>query len=70
MDLDLQTYSVGGDSAINKISRIVEDLKTTGKTHNRVMIVEVFGRYAGHTAFRGGVAADADCIRSRSESVV
>lgn len=62
MDLDLQTYSVGGDSAINKISRIVEDLKTTGKTHNRVMIVEVFGRYAGHTAFRGGVAADADCI--------
>jgi 6-phosphofructokinase 1 len=26
------------------------------------MIVEVFGRYAGHTAFRGGLAADADCI--------
>lgn len=26
------------------------------------MIVEVFGRYAGHTAFRGGIAADADCI--------
>ena len=62
MDLDLQTYSVGGDSAINKIARIVEDLKTTGKTHNRIMIVEVFGRYAGHTAFRGGIAADADCI--------
>jgi 6-phosphofructokinase 1 len=62
MDLDLQTYSVGGDSAINKIARIVEDIKTTGKTHNRIIIVEVFGRYAGHTAFRGGIAADADCI--------
>ncbi len=62
MDLDLQTYSVGGDSAINKIANIVDDLKTTGTTHNRVMIIEVFGRYAGHTAFRGGVAADADCI--------
>jgi 6-phosphofructokinase 1 len=62
MDLDLQTYSVGGDSAINKIARIVDDIKTTGKTHNRIMIVEVFGRYAGHTAFRGGVASDADCI--------
>ena len=62
MDLDLQTYSVGGDSAINKIAHIVEEIKTTGKTHNRVMIVEVFGRYAGHTAFRGGIAADADCI--------
>ena len=62
MDLDLQTYSVGGDSAINKIARLVQDIKTTGKTHNRVIVVEVFGRYAGHTAFRGGIAADADCI--------
>jgi len=62
MDLDLQTYSVGGDSAINRIARFVDELKTTGRTHNRVMIVEVFGRYAGHTAFRGGLAADADCI--------
>jgi 6-phosphofructokinase 1 len=62
MDLDLQTYSVGGDSAVNKIARIVDEIKTTGSTHNRVMIVEVFGRYAGHTAFRGGIAADADCV--------
>ncbi|MBQ9565126.1 MAG: 6-phosphofructokinase [Synergistaceae bacterium] len=62
MDLDLQPYSVGGDSAINKIATIVDDLKTTGTTHNRIMVIEVFGRYAGHTAFRGGIAADADCI--------
>ena len=62
MDLDLQTYSVGGDSAINRIARFVDELKTTGRTHNRIMILEVFGRYAGHTAFRGGLAADADCI--------
>jgi 6-phosphofructokinase 1 len=26
------------------------------------MVVEVFGRYAGHTAFRGGVAGEADAI--------
>ncbi|HPJ25875.1 MAG TPA: 6-phosphofructokinase [Synergistaceae bacterium] len=62
MDLDLQTYSVGGDSAINKIAHFVEEIKTTGKTHNRIMIVEVFGRYTGHTAFRGGVGADADAV--------
>ena len=62
MDLDLQTYSVGGDSAINRIARIVEDLKTTGRTHNRIVVTEVFGRYAGHTAFRGGIAADSDAI--------
>ena len=62
MDLDLQTYSVGGDSTINRITRFAVDLKTTGRTHNRVIVMEVFGRYAGHTAFRGGVAADADAI--------
>jgi 6-phosphofructokinase len=62
MDLDLQTYSVGADSTINRIAQFGQDLKTTGKTHNRIIVLEVFGRYAGHTAFRGGVAADADAI--------
>ncbi|MFP4472718.1 MAG: 6-phosphofructokinase [Candidatus Omnitrophota bacterium] len=62
MDLDLQTYSVGADSTISRIAEFAEDLKTTGRTHNRIIVVEVFGRYAGHTAFRGGVAADADAV--------
>lgn len=62
MDLDLQTYSVGGDSTITRIASFARDLKTTGRTHNRVVAMEVFGRYAGHTAFRGGIAAEADAI--------
>ncbi|MBU0985427.1 MAG: 6-phosphofructokinase [candidate division Zixibacteria bacterium] len=62
MDLDLMPYSVGGDSTINRIGFFVSELKTTGRTHNRIMVIEVFGRYAGHTAFRGGVAGEADCI--------
>jgi 6-phosphofructokinase 1 len=62
MDLDLQTYSVGGDSAINRISAFIRELQTTGLTHNRIIVLEAFGRYAGHTAFRGGIGGDADCI--------
>jgi 6-phosphofructokinase 1 len=62
MDLDLQTYSVGADSTINKIAVYADELKTTGRTHNRVIVMEVFGRYAGHTAFRGGIAADVDAV--------
>lgn len=62
MDLDLQPYSVGGDSAINRIATFTRDLKTTGLSHNRILVIEVFGRYVGHTAFRGGVGAEADCI--------
>lgn len=62
MDLDLQSYSVGGDSAVNRIAMFTRDLKTTGLSHNRIMVIEVFGRYSGHTAFRGGIGAEADCI--------
>ncbi len=62
MDMDLQTYSVGADSSINRIASFIEDLKTTAKTHRRILVLEVFGRYVGHTAFRGGAAADADAI--------
>ncbi|MCB1170900.1 MAG: 6-phosphofructokinase [Leptospiraceae bacterium] len=62
MDLDLMTYSVGGDSTINRIAEFARDLRTTGRTHNRIVVMEVFGRYAGHTAFRGGVAAQADAV--------
>lgn len=62
MDLDLQPYSVGGDSAINRISVFTRDLKTTGLSHNRILVIEVFGRYVGHTALRGGVGAEADSI--------
>ncbi len=62
MDLDLQTYSVGGDSTINRIATFAEEIKTTGRSHNRIIVMEVFGRYAGHTAFRAGIAADADAV--------
>jgi len=62
MDMDLQTYSVGFDSTVNRIAVFADDIKTTGRTHNRIIVMEVFGRYAGHTAFRAGVASDADAV--------
>ena len=62
MDMDLQTYSVGGDSTIHRIANFAQELKTTAQTHRRILVMEVFGRYAGHTAFRGGIAAEADAI--------
>jgi len=62
MDLDLVPYSIGGDSAIERVADFVRDIKTTGRTHNRIMIIDTFGRYAGHVAFRGGVAGECDAI--------
>ncbi|HSB52531.1 MAG TPA: 6-phosphofructokinase, partial [Dissulfurispiraceae bacterium] len=48
--------------AINRIAIFTRDLKTTGMSHNRILVIEVFGRYGGHTALRGGIGAEADCI--------
>ncbi|MFA6525309.1 MAG: 6-phosphofructokinase [Patescibacteria group bacterium] len=62
MDLDLMSYSVGGDSAIERLAGFIRDIETTGRTHNRIMVLETFGRYAGHNAFRGGVAGECDAI--------
>ncbi len=62
MDLDLQPYSVGGIPPSTAYSVFARDLKTTGLSHNRILVIEVFGRYVGHTAFRGGVGAEVDCI--------
>ncbi len=62
MDLDLQPYSVGGDSSINRIAVFARELKTTGLSHNRILCIEVFGRYVGHTALHGGIGAEVDCI--------
>jgi 6-phosphofructokinase 1 len=37
-------------------------LHTTAKSHKRVMVVEVMGRYAGWIALHGGMAGGADII--------
>jgi 6-phosphofructokinase 1 len=62
MDLDMQTHSIGADSAIYKIAKVISDAKTTGEAHTRVLIIEVFGAKTGHVALRGGVAGNADAI--------
>jgi 6-phosphofructokinase 1 len=62
MDLDMQPHSVGADSAINKIAKVISDAKTTGEAHGRILIIEVFGARTGHIALRGGVAGNADAI--------
>jgi len=62
MDLDLQSYSVGADSTINKIAKVIADSNTTGESHCRILIIEVFGAKTGHVALRAGVAGNADAI--------
>lgn len=64
IDNDLASTEVtfGFDTAVSFATECLDRLHTTAASHNRVMIVEVMGRYAGWIALHAGVAGSADAI--------
>lgn len=52
----------GFDSAVAIATDAIDRLQTTAQSHNRVMIIETMGRYAGWIALYAGVAGAADII--------
>ncbi len=61
-DLSATDYTFGFDSAINYVMEALDKLKTTAKSHERVMVVEIMGRHAGWMALHGGMAGGAHVI--------
>jgi phosphofructokinase-like protein len=61
-DLAATTITFGFDSAVACATDALDRLHTTAESHNRVMVLEVMGRYAGWIAVYAGVAGGADVI--------
>ncbi|MEZ0266694.1 MAG: 6-phosphofructokinase [Phycisphaerae bacterium] len=61
-DLEGTLFTFGFDSAIACATDALDRLHTTAESHNRVMALEVMGRYAGWIALFAGVAGWADVI--------
>ncbi|MEM9398693.1 MAG: ATP-dependent 6-phosphofructokinase [Verrucomicrobiota bacterium] len=61
-DLSATAITFGFDSAVSVVVDALDRLHTTAKSHKRVMVVEVMGRYAGWIALHGGLAGGADII--------
>jgi len=61
-DLALTERTFGFDSAVAVVAEALGRLRTTARSHGRVMIVETMGRYAGWIALEGGIAGGADVI--------
>lgn len=61
-DVNGTDYTFGFDTAINRVCEFLEMLRTTTKSHHRVMVVEVMGRHAGWMALHGGMAGGAHII--------
>jgi len=55
-------YAIGYYTAVSVATEALDRLQPTAASHQRVMILEVMGRDAGHIALAAGVAGGADVI--------
>ncbi len=58
-DLEATDYTVGFQTAVEVVTEAIERLHTTAESHERIMIVEVMGRYAGWIALTSALAGGA-----------
>ncbi len=61
-DVALTERAIGFDTAVNTVVDAINRLTYTAASHDRVMVVEVMGRTAGHLALHAGIAGGADVI--------
>ncbi len=61
-DLEKTDYTFGFQTAVQVACDAMDRLHTTGRSHHRVMILEVMGRNAGWIALEAGIAGGAHII--------
>jgi 6-phosphofructokinase 1 len=61
-DLGDTEVAVGHDTAVEVATEALDHLQPTAASHDRVMVLEVMGRDAGHIALSAGIAGGADVI--------
>lgn len=56
-------YCIGFSTCVTRIIELTHELRTTAGSHERFLVIEVFGRYAGFTALLPTMAGAADrCV--------
>ncbi len=58
-DISGTELTFGFNTAVQIATDAIDRLHTTAESHNRVMVVEVMGRYVGHVAVHAGIAGGA-----------
>jgi len=61
-DLDKTVTTFGFDTAVTFATECLDRLHSTAESHQRIMVVEVMGRYAGWIALHSGIAGGAHAI--------
>ncbi len=55
-------FTIGYDTALNTAVEVIDKIRDTASSHNRLFFVEVMGRDAGHIALNAGIGAGAEEI--------
>lgn len=61
-DIGCTEYTIGFDSASNTAIQCIDKLRDTMQSHERISVVEVMGRRAGHLALNVGCAVGAAAV--------
>lgn len=61
-DIACTDYTIGFDTAMNTAMDLIDKLRDTSQSHDRISVVEVMGRGAGHIAVNTGIACGATDI--------
>lgn len=56
------SHTLGYDTALNTVVEVIDKIRDTASSHNRLFFVEVMGRDAGHIALNAGIGAGAEEI--------
>ena len=61
-DVNYTDYSVGFQTSVEVAVKAIENIRSTAKSHERTIVIEVMGRDAGFIALYAGIASGADVI--------
>ncbi len=61
-DLEYTDYTLGFDTAVNTCIDVINKLRDTMTSHERISVVEVMGRHCGDIALYAGIASGAEII--------
>ena len=56
------SHTLGYDTALNTVVDVIDKIRDTASSHNRLFLIEVMGRDAGHIALNAGIGAGAEEI--------
>ena len=61
-DLEYTDYTLGFDTAVNTCLEVINKLRDTMNSHERISVVEVMGRHCGDIALYAGITSGAEII--------